>query len=397
MTRRSAARGEPLWPAVGVALALAVAFPLAVPDHQVVKTALVNLALLLPFACVGALVVRRQPRNPVGWMLLAIAGCFAVSTDAGLYAVWRYLEGHQGLPLARLAVALAPLGWFSLLLILPLTVLLFPDGRLPSPRWRWPMFVYLAVWAAVLAAAAIADSRAFTSHRIQVDSSGGLTAFDNASGVFRDVTGVAVPLYGPLALSFVLAQVLAYRRSAGERRQQLKWLMVGAGLSVVGLTLTLTISNSSNGMLQAIGIAGFFASAAFPLAMGVAILKYRLYDVDRLISRTLSYTILTVLLGAVFLGIVLVATQVLPFSSPVGVAASTLAAAALFSPLRRRVQRAVDRRFNRARYDAEAIVSAFSSRLRGASDLEAVHAELLGAVHKAMEPAQASVWIQAAD
>ncbi len=135
---------------------------------------------------------------------------------------------------------------------------------------------------------------------------------------------------------------------------------------------------------------------ALPVAMGVGILKYRLYEIDRLISRTLSYLIITGLLAGVFVGIVVLTTDVLPFSSPVGVAASTLAAAALFNPLRLRVQRLVDRRFNRARYDAEAIVAAFTLRLRDAVDLETVRSELLQAVDRAVEPAHASVWIRPA-
>jgi hypothetical protein len=132
---------------------------------------------------------------------------------------------------------------------------------------------------------------------------------------------------------------------------------------------------------------------AFPLAIGVAILKYRLFDIDRIISRTLAYAIVTSLLVGVYAGVVLLATRVLPFSSSVAVAASTLAAAALFNPLRRWVQRAVDRRFNRARYDADRTVAAFAARLTGAVDLDTVQADLAGVVHQALEPAHVSVWI----
>jgi hypothetical protein len=139
---------------------------------------------------------------------------------------------------------------------------------------------------------------------------------------------------------------------------------------------------------------GILLLIALPVAIGVGILKYRLYEIDRLISRTLSYAILTGLLVGVFIGIVVLATDVLPFSSPVAVAASTLAAAALFNPLRLRIQRLVDRRFNRARYDAEAIVGAFTLRLRDAVDLDTVRGELLQAVTRAVQPAHASVWIR---
>jgi len=146
--------------------------------------------------------------------------------------------------------------------------------------------------------------------------------------------------------------------------------------------------------LRVLSNAGWIAMGALPLGLGIGILKYRLYDIDRLISRTLSYATVTALLAGVFLGIVVLTTHVLPFSSPVGVAASTLAAAALFNPLRKRVQHVVDRRFNRARYDAESIVEAFSLRLRDAVDLDTVRFELLQAVDRAFEPAHASVWIR---
>ncbi|HZV25266.1 MAG TPA: hypothetical protein VFG00_03160 [Acidothermaceae bacterium] len=167
--------------------------------------------------------------------------------------------------------------------------------------------------------------------------------------------------------------------------------MSGGALSVVSIYLVSTNNTSSAGRvvtdIAAVGLTGI------PLAIGVGILKYRLYEIDRLISRTLSYLAITGLLVAVFLGLVALTTSVLPFSSPVGVAASTLAAAALFNPVRRRVQRLVDRRFNRARYDADSIIAAFTIRLRDAVDLDTINQELRQAVNQAVAPAHASVWI----
>ena len=158
-----------------------------------------------------------------------------------------------------------------------------------------------------------------------------------------------------------------WRRAAGERRQQLKWLASGAAVTVVVVVVSFTVSSTgAAGEVLGIGL------AALPVGIGVAILKYRLYEIDRIISRTLAYAIVTGLLVGVYAGLVLLATRVLPFSTPVAVAASTLAAAALFSPLRRRVQHVVDRRFNRARYDAERTVAAFTGRLSEAVDLDAV-------------------------
>ena len=186
--------------------------------------------------------------------------------------------------------------------------------------------------------------------------------------------------------------MLSYQRSSGERRQQLKWLLAGAVAAAVGLVASFEILGNlgSPGGIDLITALGWFA---FPACLGVGILKYRLFDIDRLISRTLAYALLTGLLVGIYAGLVLLATEVLQFSSTWAVAASTLVAAALFTPLRRRVQRAVDRRFNRARYDADRTVAAFAARLQDAVDLDKVRADLAGRCAAALEPAHASVWL----
>ena len=181
-------------------------------------------------------------------------------------------------------------------------------------------------------------------------------------------------------------QIASWRRSSGERRQQLKWLMSGA--AVCGVSAVASFGSSAS--LWEILIIGIIA---LPVSIGIGILKYRLYDIDRIISRTLAYALVTGLLVGVYAGLVLLATQVLRFSSPVAVAASTLAAAALFNPVRRRVQRAVDRRFNRARYDADAAVEAFAARLAGAVALPEVRADLVTVIGQALEPAHLAVWL----
>jgi hypothetical protein len=172
----------------------------------------------------------------------------------------------------------------------------------------------------------------------------------------------------------------------------LNWLMSGGAVSIVSIVIV-TNTNTS-GSERAITDIAALGLTAVPLAIGVGILKYRLYEIDRLISRTISYAILTGLLVGLFVGIIVLATDVLPFSSPVAVAASTLTAAALFNPLRKRVQHLVDRRFNRARYDTEAIVAGFTARLREAVDLETAQSELLHAVDGAVQPVHASLWIR---
>jgi hypothetical protein len=188
-------------------------------------------------------------------------------------------------------------------------------------------------------------------------------------------------------------QVLSYRSSSGERRQQLKWLLAGALASLIGLMASFRILAILGLAAAVISLIASLCLLALPASITVGILKYRLFDIDRLISRTLAYALLTGLLVGIYAGLVLLATQVLRFSSPVAVAASTLTAAALFSPLRRRVQRAVERRFNRARYDADRMVDAFASRLQDAVDLDAVRADLTTVVRQALEPSQVSVWM----
>jgi len=192
--------------------------------------------------------------------------------------------------------------------------------------------------------------------------------------------------------------VLSYRRAAGERREQLKWLVSGAAITIVATVFVTfygqgTLSSGAQTLLAIVSV----AIVAAPVGMGVAILRYRLYDIDRLISRTLAYALLTGVLVGTFIGIVALTTEVLPLSSRVGVAAATLAAAGLFNPLRLRLQRLVDRRFNRARYDAEAIVATFTASLRDAVELDAIRHELLEVVNDAVQPAHVSLWIRGAD
>ena len=197
-------------------------------------------------------------------------------------------------------------------------------------------------------------------------------------------------------LLFIGRQVASFRRSSGERRQQLKWLLAGAVVCLLGgtvVTLVGSLDTHPSAIAQAaIGI-GSAMVIAFPLGIGVAILKYRLYDIDRIISRTLAYAIVTGLLVGVYAGLVLLVTHVLTVKTPVAVAAATLAAAALFNPLRRRVQRMVDRRFNRSGYDADLTVAAFASRLKDAVDLDAMQADLATVVQQTLEPAHISVWM----
>jgi len=337
------------------------------------------------FGGVGVVVARRQPRNRLGWIMLGCLFVVELGGIAGFHAVLDYRLGHHGLPLAPVAVVLANSVQLQALLGVALIILLFPDGRLPGPRWRWVLWAYAGFGACVLALAAAPPIAAVAGHDIRLDSSGNLTTTGHLPGwmAWFSVIVITAGVAGILLLG-VRRQVLSWRQAAGERRQQLKWVAFGGAVSIAWL-----IGSPLLGNLFFVGI------AVLPVSMGIAILKYRLYDIDRIISRTLAYAIVTGLLVGLYAGLVLLATQVFEFHSTVAVAASTLVAAALFNPLRLRVQRGVDRRFNRARYDADQTVAVFAGRLKDAVDLDSVRDDLAAVVQQALEPAYMSVLIRA--
>jgi hypothetical protein len=330
--------------------------------------------VMIAFALVGALVAARTG-NRLGWLFLAAGTAGAVSLVLEAYA-------------ARAATARLPgaawAGWtFTVVLGMVSTLfflvpLLFPDGRPPSRRW-WPV-VWVAIIDGLVQMVTVAVSNAnFTNNfpklRDPVTAVAPLgTAYSQALAV-----GLLVLLAGGASM------IVRFRRSGQEERLQLKWFMYASAIAAVVIFVASELSN--NPLLE-----WEIVFPLIPAAVGVAILKYRLYDIDRLISRTLAYAIVTGLLVGAYAGLVLLATRVLSVHTPVAVAAATLAAAALFNPLRRRVQRVVDRRFNRVRYDADQTVAAFAARLRGAVDLDAVRSDLLTVVSNAVEPAHISVW-----
>jgi hypothetical protein len=373
----------------------------AVTGNLTVSSAGANLATIpvfLAYGGVGLVVARRQPRNPMGWILLGFAVLLAASNCAGAYAALIYRFGHRALPLGPAAVLL-DLSWVPAIVLGSLAVLLFPDGTLPSPSWRLVLRAYLVIgacWLVSIYAVAIAT---IAGQRIRVVPGGDLVVIDQPSGSDAWLTPaqeLILPVLLVFLLMFIGRQVASFRRSSGERRQQLKWFLFGALVSFCGgavVALVPALDTHLPVIAQAAIALGAVVTLAFPVSMGVGILKYRLYDIDRIISRTLAYAAVTGLLAGIYAGLVLLATQVLTVKTPVAVAAATLAAAALFSPLRRRVQHTVDRRFNRTRYDADRIIAAFAARLQDAIDLDAVRAALLGAADQALEPEHASVWI----
>jgi hypothetical protein len=381
-----------------LALALAI---VDVPLARLGRTSMSNATGSIPvwftavYVALGLIIAWRRPRNVLGWILIC-AGLFGtLSEDAGFYALAVYRYHHPGLPLGWVALLAQP-GWAPMIVLFGLAVLMFPDGRLPSERWRWVPWAYVGIGLLWIAGAITLTIDAIMRHTTQVDSGGNLLLLsgDNPSAGWWNV--VQVLFFGLLAVSWlgsVAGQVVSYRRSSGERRQQLKWLITGAIVVVVMLALRVALS-AVHGLPAVVGDSGeAIALLALPLAMGVAIFKYRLLDIDRIVSRTLSYAIITGVLVGLYAGIVLLATQVISITTQVAVAASTLAAAALFNPLRLRVQRVVDRRFNRARYDADRAIAAFASRLQDAVDIDAVRDDLAGVVQQALEPAHVSLWL----
>jgi hypothetical protein len=385
------------WAGGLVLLALVVAsVPLTRAAHQSSTASDVSLLVAVAtFGGVGVVVAVRQPRNVMGWILIGIPVCLVLNTDMSAYAAIDYRVHPGRLPLGPLAVQLQP-SWAPAVVLLALAILLFPDATLPSTWWRRSVITFLtlsAVW--MIGAYAIATDTILL-HKIVVDATGNLTTINHPAGDWAwwgVVQGIYFPLLAVSSVAAIGRQVAAYRSSTGDRRLQLKWGMAGATMFVIGAVPLLAVNSSASPAWRLISALAPIAVACLPLSIGVAILKYRLYDIDRLISRTLSYAVVTGLLLGVYVGIVVLTTDVLSFSSPIAVAASTLAAAALFSPIRTRVQRLVDRRFNRARYDADATIAAFSARLREAVDLDAVRMDLLDVVGRAVEPAHASIWI----
>jgi hypothetical protein len=341
------------------------------------------------FMVVGALIVAHRPDNPIGWIFSAIALLAAGGGLAEGYARYAYETRPGSLPVAIVATWFAWSSWYpTVALAVVFTPLLFPTGRLLSPRWRPVAWLAGAVTAAVVALAVLQPTFVLESGRT-VDNPIGVAAAGNP-----DESAAGDALTALLILTMLAAftsLILRFRRSRGEERQQLKWFTYAAALvPFVALGDLLP---------EAIGNLLFAALTAFlPIVAGIAILRYRLYDIDRLINRTLVYGALTAVLGAVYAAVVLVAGLVpggfggeLPSWA---VAGATLAVAALFQPARRRIQAVVDRRFNRARYDAARTVEAFSARLRDQVDLGTLSSELLAVVDQTVQPTTASLWLR---
>jgi hypothetical protein len=327
----------------------------------------------------GFVLASRRPENRIGWLFLVAGLALGLSGFSNQYALHALVAARGSLPAGRAFAWLSNWIWAVPVGVLAFLFLLFPTGRLRSRRWRpaaW--FVggaFLLAMVGMLIGATYLWARPFASSGPASPGLAGLSYL------------MAAVLIGPAVLVSVVALVVRFVKSSGEERLQLKWCAAAALALAVVFAAAFWVNSA------ALNVALDLTTLCLWTAIAVAVLKYRLYDIDRIISRTLAYAIVTGLLVGVYAGLVLLATRVLSFHTPVAVAASTLAAAALFSPLRRQVQQVVDRRFNRARYNADRTVAAFAARLQDAVDLDTVQDDLAGVVHQALEPAHVSVWI----
>jgi hypothetical protein len=341
-------------------------------------------------ATVGAVLASRRPRHPVGWLLLGVGLLLIMWGLAFAYTRYGLVARPGALPAAGYLAGFSTgvgLIWLS---CAGFVLLLTPTGSLPSPRWRW--------WARVAAAAAGVWLLGSVIHPAPLYPE--YPTIGNPLAVPflpRGLLEVALPAAAVVVLAALVVAagslVGRFRRARGTERHQLRWLAWGAALAAVALLVALTglfLLDSATMVDVALGV----CTGLLPLATGAAILRYRLYDLDRIISRTLAYGLLTVLLGLGYAVVVLGLGRLLPQDSSLVVAGATLAVAGAFQPARGRVQRVVDRRFNRRRYDAAQTIATFSARLREELDLDTLTWELLAVVEQTTQPTQVSLWLR---
>jgi hypothetical protein len=365
------------------------------PDLAPLGAGVIGLVLAsVSAATVGAVLASRRPRHPVGWLLLALGLSLNASGVASAYATYGLLARPGALPAARLVALYLPATVVTALTCLGFVLLLTPTGSLPSPRWRW--------WARATAAAPAVSLLAITLAPRPFGQP------YQATGNPLDLRGLSGALFVTYQLAFAVTNlavvvgaaslVVRFRRARGTERQQLRWVALAAALALLGsVVLGSVVLLAAVAMGTSPDLLGWVAGIYFailPLTIGAAILRYRLYDLDRIVSRTLAYGLLSVLLGGGYAGLVLGLGQLLGRSSSLAVAGATLAVAAAFQPARHSIQQAVDRRFNRRRYDAAQTIAGFSDRLRQQVDLDTLTSELLAVIEQTMQPTQASLWLR---
>jgi hypothetical protein len=365
--------------AAGLLVTLVVTRPLTLA--VLVEGARFALAFPLGYATVGLVLALRRPANPIGWLYAASGLVWSLLIPLDPW-VDQLIRSRRPLPLAAQFAAVAgEFHWApAITLGITLPFLLLPDGRLRSPRWR--VVAVAAVTGAVLITTAGTLTPGQTAETpLPIANPFGLAG--TAGTIATLLTNLGVVLNTISYPAALLCVVLRFRASRGVERQQLRWVVAGATVTVAGLLL----GAASSGLT-------YLAVVAVPVAVAVAVLRYRLWDLDRLVSRTVTYAAVTALLIVPYLLVVPAASRLAQGSGSLAVAAATLTVAALFSPLRRRTQDLVDRRFNRRRYDAARTVAGFGGRLRDEVDLDAIAAELVAVVERTVQPTQASLWLR---
>jgi hypothetical protein len=354
--------------------------PLTDPD----RSAIIDYLEWLFALVVGTLIAWKRPANIVGWLMLGYVSSRAFVGLLFAYAERGVVIEPGSLPLAEVAVWLGSWVWVVHFIFLPLILLHFPSGRLPSPRWRW--VAWCCGLPAVLMAAAAVGWRGVPAEELI----GLLDSGSPGAEWAKVLTTVSFVVILAVVLLSIVSLFVRFRRSRADERQQLKWVLLAAGVLLVS-GIWDTIPYGPDGLKAAFSALAF---ASVPASMGVAILRYRLYDIDRIINRAIVYGVVTGVVVAVYsVGVVVLPGAVA--DSPIVVAAFTLAMAALFRPIRRAVQGVVDRRFYRSRYDAARTVEAFGQGLRQGTDLDQLRGQLLGAVGSTLHPSHASVWLRA--
>ena len=391
MARRPGVLAWALW--LLVVLGLAAGFWLEVLLRRAgrsdpLDTAVAPTVAAVSAATVGAVLAARRPRHPVGWLLLACGLSLSAAGVAGGYAPYGLQVRPGALPGAAWVAMYYPTTALLALALLGLVLLLTPTGSPPSPGWRWSAWLMAGALALLLLAMPLAPRPPDERYRA-VDNPFDLRPFDGAL-LLANRALLAVTVLGVLIGAGSL--VVRFHRARGIERQQLRWVVLAAALTGVGMLASAVLVAADNESL--VGWVSGVCVVLLPLAVGAAVLRYRLFDLDRIISRTLAYGLLTVLLGLGYAGVVLGLGRLLPQGSSLVVAAATLVVAAVFQPARRRIQAAVDRRFNRRRHDAARTMAAFNDRLRDEVDLEVLTGELLAVVEQTMQPTQTSLWLR---
>jgi hypothetical protein len=379
---------------LGSGFVLSLAASSAVPDLSVGgetddASVVTNLITLLPFSVVGAIIASRHPRNAIGWLFCGVGVTVGLNSFAGDFAEFCLASGFGTSGLGETAAWLSSWLWYLLMFVpLSLLLLLFPDGRVPSPRWR-PV-----AWGVALGTAGGVVGNALKAGPL-VD----FPQIANPYGVDSPIVGLvgftgSIVAAGAMVGSAV-SLIVRLRRVGGEQRQQIKWLAYGGAIMVGGICVGVVVipwNVPVSIVIMSVSLLGL------PVFTGIAIVRHHLYDIDILINRTLVYATLTATLTLVYFGGVAglqrLLSPVMGEGNGLAVVASTLLIAASFNPLRRRIQTFIDRRFYRKKYDARKTLEGFSARLRDETDLKALNDELVHVVRETMQPAHVSMWLR---